>query len=504
MFEPLLGLLTRGYVESKCDNRPISGWSGPAAMSGREVMGLRSNPFGGVGEVVRSWRRPEWGSGCRGSSSGQDLRASLASALAKIAWPLSNPLGRWKSVRIVVPSGPSTSNYGSKMDSADPLPMPDDPVLAQYAKAFNDAGHWCIVFDSDWRFVYMSDELLEVIPESLGTLGEDMWGPRPETENPHFGRSRADLQREQFRNCFSDVLMTVPGGREELRARVAPNLVDLVDELSVEPPALVHSNVRTVMGWGADLAQWWTTMQIRDVDGRLAGFIWLQKPMAGMSAINMVSGGVDTRHVDQIYSLTNPDRRPAAVLFADLEGSSHLSRRLSTLEYFDLARRLVRAADVSVVQAGGVVGRHLGDGVTAFFLAEALGSESAAARACIEASRSLRDATAAIAERSQLDPDEIVLRFGLHWGSTLYVGLFKTVARAEVTALGDEVNEAARIEACATGGRSLASKDLIERLSDADREALGIARVSYMALGELPSATEKARRDAPSISVCEI
>ena len=27
---------------------------------------------------------------------------------------------------------------------------------------------------------------------------------------------------------------------------------------------------------------------------------------------------------------------------------------------------------------------------------------------------------------------------------------------AEVTALGDEVNEAARIEACATGGRALA------------------------------------------------
>ena len=44
MFEPLLGLLTRGYVESKCDNRPISGWSGSAAMSAREVMGLRSNP----------------------------------------------------------------------------------------------------------------------------------------------------------------------------------------------------------------------------------------------------------------------------------------------------------------------------------------------------------------------------------------------------------------------------------------------------------------------------
>ena len=42
-----------------------------------------------------------------------------------------------------------------------------------------------------------------------------------------------------------------------------------------------------------------------------------------------------------------------------------------------------------------------------------------------------------------------------------------TVARTEVTALGDEVNEAARIEACAAGSRLLASKVLIERLDSA-------------------------------------
>jgi len=37
-----------------------------------------------------------------------------------------------------------------------------------------------------------------------------------------------------------------------------------------------------------------------------------------------------------------------------------------------------------------------------------------------------------------------------------------------VTALGDEVNEAARIEACASGGRMLASKNPIERLDPND------------------------------------
>ena len=98
------------------------------------------------------------------------------------------------------------------------------------------------------------------------------------------------------------------------------------------------------------------------------------------------------------------------------------------------------------------------------------------------------------------------MRFGLHWGATLYVGLISTVGRVEVTALGDEVNEAARIEACATGGRALASKDLIERLDHDDAAALGLhpLRLAYSALRDLDTATEKARRDAPAIPVCDV
>jgi class 3 adenylate cyclase len=73
-------------------------------------------------------------------------------------------------------------------------------------------------------------------------------------------------------------------------------------------------------------------------------------------------------------------------------------------------------------------------------------------------------------------------------------------------ALGDQVNEAARIEACATGGRTLASKDLVERLHPSDAAALNldIDRVAYTRLSDLTTATDKARRDAPAIAVCEV
>jgi class 3 adenylate cyclase len=111
-----------------------------------------------------------------------------------------------------------------------------------------------------------------------------------------------------------------------------------------------------------------------------------------------------------------------------------------------------------------------------------------------------------VAARSELEPDDAVLRFGLHWGSTANVGWITTTGRSEVPALGDEVNEAARIEACATDGRMLASKNLIERLDPNDAVALAINadRLTYTRLAELSTATEKGCTDAPAIAVCEM
>jgi len=220
---------------------------------------------------------------------------------------------------------------------------------------------------------------------------------------------------------------------------------------------------------------------VRDVDGRLVGTAAISKPAAGMATISTMTSMGDLRHFDRMQRVVNAGRRPAAILFADLEGSSRLAKGLSTEKYFMLVRRLVRAADQCIVDAGGLVGRHVGDGVVAFFLTETAGSDSLAARACITAARALRAALPDVADRSELPPLEVVARFGLHWGSNVFVGNIATAGRTEVTALGDEVNEAARIEACATGGRALASKDLVEQLDPTDAAALAIEpkRISY-------------------------
>lgn len=362
------------------------------------------------------------------------------------------------------------------------------------------------MFDASYRIAYATEDYRTTVnlagagvfpfgvfyfsPESLGVFRTAMT----------FRESFEAQFREHFEHTFGIVLSIFGGDRERIRAATDELLHDLVDSLpeSTPSPTIAYQQ-KTATARGIPTGNWIALLEIRGHQGERVGFVRFTQPASGMAAVGPLISGEDFRHLLRIQGLRTAERQPSAILFADLESSSHLSKTLQTSEYFSLARRLVRAADQCVVDAGGVVGRHLGDGVTAFFLSDVLGGESAAARACIEASRSLRAAMPAIASRSGLESEDLVLRFGLHWGSTLYLGLFKSVARSEVTAMGDEVNEAARIEACATGGKTLASKALIERLSHDHARELDIGPVSYSLLGELTDATDKARRDAPSI-----
>jgi len=397
------------------------------------------------------------------------------------------------------------------MRAGEPCPLPDHPALAEVSAALRDTGHWGFVLDDRWRLAYMTDEVrlsfgahLDLVPI---LLGEHFFGPRSleVARGWPFGPNTGELYRLMVRGFGGWLLADTPGGREELRQTLDPSLVDLVGELEPADPAAGAAIAGATALWGVQQDVPMLGFRIRGADG-LAGTAFITKPAAGMAAIATVVSMADLRHLERAKRVARASRRPAAILFADLEGSSRLSRRLSTAGYFALGRRLVRAADQCVIDAGGLVGRHVGDGVAAFFLAEDAGSEAAAAGACVAAIRALRAALAQVAERSGLGPADVVLRFGLHWGATPYVGAVTTGGRSEVTALGDEVNEAARIEACATGGRALASKALVERLDPEGALALDIdaGGVTYTMLAELPGATEKARRDAPAIAVCEV
>ncbi len=398
------------------------------------------------------------------------------------------------------------------MEGQETCPLPNDSTLAATARALNDAGYWAMIVDREGRNLYMTDAqrlseggLLELAPFPVGVHNSS-----PEALDARLaGRGRfntLEVMRQRFELLAPYQLATATGGREELRELVDPRLHDILDRLT---PAELESAFTVVSpghGAGMNVEITITVMPVRDNSGEVVGTVIMTKPAASMAVLAAMGGGGDLRHFERMQEVAKPDRRPAAILFADLESSSPLARRLPTANYFALGRRMARAADQCVIDAGGLVGRHVGDGVVAFFLVGNAGSESAAARSCIQAARNIRDAMTVVATRSDLAPEDLVMRFGLHWGSTLYVGQIMTSGRAEVTALGDEVNEGARIEACATGGRALASKELLERLESDDASTLSLHpdRVIYTSLADLPTATEKARRDAPTISVCEV
>jgi class 3 adenylate cyclase len=384
-----------------------------------------------------------------------------------------------------------------------------DRTLREAFDALQAAGFSALVWDRDFSVVGITDEALRIL--RLGSqaleppLGRHMFSPEWVTlMTGAQGGVTLECQRAVFRQVAPSVV-AAHGDSDSLLETIDPRMHDLLE--GVEPgsaPPVWTTRIHVNFGdrtTPLDVL----IVTLRDSDGHAVGGATISKPGVGGAVLAMLATG-DAELFDRMLRFLEPARRASAILFADLESSTPLGRRLSTHAYFALLRRLFWHADQRVVRAGGIVGGHVGDGVSAYFLAEDAGGESGAARACIETATALREDAAEVAERSNLDPSQVVLRIGLHWSGSAYIGRLLTSGRAEVTAMGDEVNEGARIEACAVGGRTLASKVLIERLDPADARELGLDRdsIEYTALGELPGAPEKARRDAAMLSVAQL
>jgi class 3 adenylate cyclase len=209
----------------------------------------------------------------------------------------------------------------------------------------------------------------------------------------------------------------------------------------------------------------------------------------------------DEQLFERIASLATPRAEPAAVLFVDMENSTRLSRSLSTAAYFELISHVLTATDNAIARNDGIVGKHAGDGATGFFRASDAGGAS---RAAMNAIRTALEVQTAVGELAHDPP--LSLNVGLHFAPRLYLGQLITSGRLEVTALGDEVNECARVQESSRGGTILATKLLLEQLDPQDAAALGLTpdTTVYTQLADWATATEKARRDAAALPVAAI
>ena len=372
--------------------------------------------------------------------------------------------------------------------------MPVTPSLAPVVEAL-DATGWAIeLLDADWNVVWASTEMQLILgAEAAAEVGID--------EHVCTSRRLTAFDGIGVDSSGSWLATHVPwmlhdgADPDHLAELIEERHHELVAGLTPQPPPLRWSFRLDAKALGPIRA---LGERLVDEDGTLLGTVFVYGSTLPASLLSIVARG-DVRMFRRMTELTTPGRRSAAILFADVEGSTDRSRRLSSARYFDQVVRLNTAVDEAILGEGGIVGKHAGDGVSAFFLADQVGSISGAARAAVGAARSIAGCAA------QLEGDWRV-KIGVHWGATLYMGRVATSGRLEVTALGDEVNECARIQEAARGGQLLASKALLERLEPADAAALDLepGGLTYALVGELPGATDKARRDAATLAVTDL
>jgi class 3 adenylate cyclase len=382
-----------------------------------------------------------------------------------------------------------------------------DPRLEMIVRGLESTGWAAEVCDADWRLVWVSPQTQALIGQEddsgLG-LGEHVLESR---KLPAWRRMVSlEAQEQWVKLNVPQMLADDPDGAARLAEMTLPELRHAVEEArAAEVPIWtwltrttgVVPSVKQVRNFG---------MRVRTKDAEPLATVYVYGANLPATLLALVAQG-DRTMFERMARLTDPGRREAAVLFADIQSSGGLSRHLSSAAYFRLVQALFTDLDGAVIDAKGIVGKHAGDGLSAFFLAEECGSREAAAGAALDAARTLATTARETGRRSDLEPaHDLRLNVGVHWGGALYMGQVVTGGRLEVTALGDEVNECARIQESARDGTVLASKPLIERLDPefARRAGIDPDTVAYTTVAELPDVPDKAVRDAGTIPVTEV
>jgi class 3 adenylate cyclase len=386
-----------------------------------------------------------------------------------------------------------------------------DRRLGDIAEELDSYGWAAELLDAHWRLVWVSEELMTMYgardPERIG-LGEHVLASRATARRE--GVITEESAERWLRTNGPFLLEASDDGCEALVEMLDATGAEILRDCDPRPaPALWTSTFDfsrdEFFGQVNYVAE-----GVHDADGELLGYAFLYALDVPASIGTLLMRGDRAMH-ERMAALVQPGQRSAAVLFADLEASGTLSRRLPSPVYFRLVRDIRSVLEAAVADCGGIVGKHAGDGVSAYFLSEQLGCNSCAGRAALETGRSLpqlvRQAATALADEGlPVEPEDCGLKVAIHWGPSLYIGQVASQGRLEITALGDEMNEAARVEQSAAGGQVLASKPLLERLDAEDASALALdpARVSYRALADLEGVSEKAKRDAGSIAVADV
>jgi adenylate cyclase len=142
-----------------------------------------------------------------------------------------------------------------------------------------------------------------------------------------------------------------------------------------------------------------------------------------------------------------------SMLFVDVRGSTTLAENMDAPEFSRLMNRFYEATINVLVRADAFIDKLVGDEVTALFIPGYAGEDHA--RKAVESGRALLQVTGHGGKSGPWIPVGVGIHTGVAWVGSIAGA---SGAAADFTALGDNVNIAARLASSAKGGEVLISE----------------------------------------------
>ncbi|HKG53194.1 MAG TPA: adenylate/guanylate cyclase domain-containing protein [Anaerolineales bacterium] len=141
-----------------------------------------------------------------------------------------------------------------------------------------------------------------------------------------------------------------------------------------------------------------------------------------------------------------------SMLFADVRGSTALSETMSPTEFSQLINRFYTAATRLIIDEDGLVEKLAGDSVAAFWGAGFAGADYVG-----------RTVRVAQQLASLMERQNIPIGIGVHSGVAYFGAMGAADGLTEISAIGDEVNVAARLASKAAAGEIIVSEQALKK-----------------------------------------
>ena len=141
-----------------------------------------------------------------------------------------------------------------------------------------------------------------------------------------------------------------------------------------------------------------------------------------------------------------------SMLFADVRGSTALSEQMTSIEFSKLINRFYVGATNAIAEEDGLVEKLAGDAVAAFWGAGFAGKDYVA--------RTIR---AAQNISRLMQTQNIPVGIGVHAGMAFFGAMGSSEGLVDISAIGEEVNTAARLASKAAAGEIILSEAALER-----------------------------------------